>query len=116
MLFSIIVKCLSPKVNSDVDLAEYWISCITDSVKTILSKKDEELLEDSLNEFYQQPNSISFDVVQIEKDRLASEIMQLTHVATLTQNGLDAFLVASREIRCFFTITNLFLEFSCSSK
>ena len=92
-----------------------WISRVIDSVKTVLSNKDEELLEDKLNEYYQQPNFISFDAV-MDNDRLVSELIYLTNLVTAGERGFEAFLSAVEEMNGFLAIIASFLEFSNSSK
>ena len=104
----------SPLISKK-ELAEYWMSCIMDCAKTILTKKDEDLVEDRLQECFQEASSIDFDVV-VSRDKLAAEALELFGIALFSEDGRDAFLSLAMELRTFFSILGLFIEFSSSSK
>ena len=58
---------------------EYWMSCVLDSIKIVMSINNEDL-DKSLAEHLQEPHSI-------ESDCLCCELMQLLNVPAMTEES-----------------------------
>ena len=93
---------------------EYWMSCVLDSMKVVMSINNEDL-DQSLAEHLQEPHSIDFKPVT-SCDRLCSELMQLLNVATMTEESKMTFASLTSEMPYFLVVLSAFVDICSSSK